>query len=313
MKPSTGNPEIDKLHAAALVVMKTIDAQSGMKVMNDGPTRKLHLEEAYRKITQDGSELDLTDTDVYAKPTVGLPPDDDSIIDLTRSGDESSKASESAEVVVKQEAAEDIIPTRGKKNKGKGVVRPAKGGLSGGNVDAKTYRHGDGKVTGKAAVTETVLGAVANHLSPEAQEKRDLSRMNLFRESRYQDRQDQVLEEREREMNKLVEDLKHKNNTLRERAASAETRLSIAYSYGFSPVSVPLVYPSVPTPPAYPPSTHIPAVPPFATDPSQYMVFPTIHDYSESEGTAGPGPRTMDHHQGFARVDVDDLGDWEEE
>jgi len=298
MKPNSGNPEIDDLHAAALVVTRNIEEQSGMKVMNDGPARKLHLEEAYRKITQDGSESDLTDTDVHAKPTTVLPRDDGSIIDLTESGDESSKASGSTKVVIKQEVAEDVITARGKK--GKGVAMPAKSGSSSGNivgnVVTKTYRHGDGKVTGKAAVTETVLGAVANHLSPEAQEKREISRMNLFRESRHQDRQDRVLEEREKETNKLVESLKRENDTLRERAASAETRLGIVCGYGFSP----LIYQPAPTP-AYPPSAHIPAAPPFATDPSQYMVPPTIHDYPEPEGITG------NDYRGHGEVDVDDL------
>ena len=65
-------------------------------------------------------------------------------------------------VAVKQEVDDDGAVAGVKKEKGKNVV-------------VKSYCQGDGKVTGKAGATETVLGAVANHLSAEAQEKREIS------------------------------------------------------------------------------------------------------------------------------------------
>lgn len=311
MKPNSGNPEIDKLHKAALVVAQKVEAESGIRVTNDGPARKLHLEEAYRKIVQDDDEdPDLvTETlppGVHIKHSNATPHDNSSVIDLTDSSDESSKAT------VKQEPADDIIVAR-EKEKGKGVSKPKKVSSGGGNVVTKTYRHGDGKTTGRTAVTETVLGAVANHLSPEAQEKREISRINLFRESRHQDRQDRVLEEREREMNKIIGDLRHENEVLRERATSAETRLSIACSYGFSPVPAPFTYQHVPTTTqaAYPPSARIQTTGPFVADPSQYTVLPTIYDCSEPEGSGGPRPQTTEHWQWS--VGANNTGEWNEE
>jgi hypothetical protein len=86
MKPDSGNPELDKLHEAALDVVQKVEDQSGMKVMNDGPARALHFEEAYRAITQDDNDLDPTETqplDVRVKPTTGLSRDDVSIIEIT--------------------------------------------------------------------------------------------------------------------------------------------------------------------------------------------------------------------------------------
>ena len=139
------------------------------------------MEEAYWKITQDNDDLDVLETpppNTLAKPTGKLSRGGGSIIDLTESGDESVKAGGGTEIFVKQEPSDDISVA--KKQKGKGVARPAKGGSGGGNVVAKTYRHGDGKVMGKTMATEMVLGSLTDHLSPEAQEKCDFSRINLL-------------------------------------------------------------------------------------------------------------------------------------
>jgi len=312
MKPNSGNPEIDKLHKAALVVAQKVEAESGIRVTNDGPAHKLRLEEAYRKIVQDDDEdPDLvTETlppNVHVKHGNASPHDNGSVIDLTDSSDESSK------VTVKQEPTDDTIVMR-EKEKGKGVSKPKKVSSGGGNIVTKTYRHGDGKTTGRTAVTETVLGAVANHLSPEAQEKREISRINLFRESRHQDHHDQVLEEREREMNKIIGDLRRENEVLRERATSAETRLGIACGYGFSPVQpAPFTYQHFPTSTqaAYPSSTHVQTAGPFVADPSQYTVLPTIYDHSEPEGSAGPRPQATEHWQWS--VKANNTGEWNEE
>jgi hypothetical protein len=301
MKPRSGNPETDEVHEAALAVTRSIEEQSGMKIMNDS-TCGLHMEEAYRKITQDNDDLDVVETpppNTLAKPTGKLSRGGGSIIDLTESGDESVKAGGGTEIVVKQEPSDDI--SMAKKQKGKGVARPAKGGSGGGNVVAKTYRHGDGKVTGKTTATETVLGSLADHLSPEAQEKRDFSRINLLRESRHQDRQDRALEEREKEVNKIINDLKQQNDILWQRAVSAETTLNLTRNFNFPP--------GIPTPTAYPPAFHAPPVAAFTPDLSCYEVPATTHNHSEPEGVAGPGPQTMQYRQEDAGGD--DFKDWE--
>jgi hypothetical protein len=299
MKPKSGNPETDEIHEAALAVTQSIEEQSGMKIMNDS-AGGLHMEEAYREITQDDDDLDLAETpppNTPAKPTGKLSRGGGSIIDLTESGDESAEADGGMETIVKQEPVDVVIV--GKKQKGKGVVRPTKSGLGGGNVVAKTYRHGDGKVVGKTTATETVLGSLADHLSPEAQEKREFSRMNLLRESRHQDRQDRVLEEREKEVNKVIDDLKQKNEALWQRAVSAETTLSLVRNFG-----IPL---GIPTPTAYPPTFHTPPVTAFTPDLSCYEVPAITYNYSESEGVAGPGPQTLQYCQEGVE---DDDKDW---
>jgi len=275
--------------------------------MNDDPTHVMRLEEAYQKITQesdnDSDQEEAPLLNVYTKPTAGLPHDSGPIIDLTESDDEAHKY---AKVVIKQEV-EDVIVVP-EKGKGKSTVKPAKGGPGGGSVVTKTYRHGDGKVMGKAAVTESVLGAVADHLSPEAQEKRERSRMDLLCESHYQDRQDRVLEEKEKE----IEDLRQQNGRLLTRAISAETSYSVACGLGFQHTAIPFVYPPIPSPSiyppvpgpsVYPPSIHTPTASPFAANPSQYAVIPTIHNYSEQEGIASPGLQNTDYHKGGTGVD----------
>lgn len=260
-----------------------------MKTVIDGPARGLRLEEAYRNITQDDNDSNPADTPPPAKSTGKTSNKKRSIIDLTAgsSEDESPMAIENTKFIVKQEAAEDVVVGKGK---GKAMVKPVKGG---GNVVAKTYRHGDGKVAGKAAVTETVLSAVADHLSPEAQEKREISRINLLRESRLQDRHDRVLEEWEKEIN----DLKHENNALRERAATAETMLGVAYSCGFTS----LAYPPgpAPGPSVHHPSAHVSSMQPFTSNPDQY----TVHNNSEANDITGPESMIAEHGQEGAGVD----------
>ena len=296
MKPSTGNPEADKLHQAALDVTRTIEEESGMKIMNDAAIA-LHWEDAYRKIVQDDDELAETPpSSIHTGPIGGSSPRKvGSIIDLTGSGDESSQASMDP-VVIKQEAADEVVPK--KNQKVKGTAKPAGGGLGGKNIVAKTYRHGDGKVAGKATVTEKVLDTLADHLSPDAQEKRDISRLGLFRESRHQDRQDRILEEREKEVQNTIADLKQENNRLRERAVSAETKLSMMPAYPPA-----MATPSMSIAPNYPGSIHFPTPSPFASDPRYYEVSCAANNDLEPEGVAGPGPQTMHYYQEGAGAD----------
>lgn len=275
----------EELHEAAKAITLIVETKAGMKTVVDNPaTRALRVEEAYLKITQENDDLDHAETpvsDVRTKLTAKK--SKGSVIDLTAG----SSDDESAKTVIKQEVPEDVGVPREKKAKGKGVVKPVKSG--GGNVVTKTYRQGDGKVTGKVAATETVLGAIATHLSAESQEQRDLSQINLLRESRFQDRQDRVLEEREKEIN----DLKQENISLRERATSAETMLNLAYGYGsFAYQPGPTPGPSV-----YRPPTHAPAMPPFAPNPDQYAITPTVDDNSRPAGIPGLEPMIAEDGQ----------------
>ena len=114
-------------------------------------------------------------------------------------------------------------------------------------------------------------------------------------------------------MNKIIGDLRHKNEVLQERVTSAEMRLSIACSYGFSPVPALFTYQHVPTTTqaAYPPSACIQTTGPFVADPSQYTVPPTIYDCSELEGSGSPRPQTMEHWQWS--VGANNTGEWNEE
>ena len=267
------DPKGEELHEAAKAIKLITETKAGMKTVVDNPaTRALRVKEAYLKITQENDDdMDRAETpvfDIHTKPTAKKPKG--SVIDLTAG----SSDEESAKAVVKQEVPEDAGVPREKKARDKGVVKPVKGG--GGNVVTKTYRQGDGKVTGKVAATETVLGAMANHLSAESQEQRDLSQINLLRESRFQDCQHRVLEERE----KVINDLKQENISLHERAAAAETMLNLAYGYAS------FTYQPGPTPDlsVYQPPAHAPAMQPFALNPDQYTITPTIDDNSKPAG-----------------------------
>ena len=313
-KSDSGNPELDELHKAAQTVAEAIEASSGMRTVTDGPTHGLELGEVYQKIVQDDDELEGLKTpppDVHAKDNTLQKKG--SIIDLTAgsSSDESLKANSSRKVVIKKEE-EDTKAVR-EKLKGKGAATSANvDGTK--NIVAKTYPHGEGKVTGKVGATETVLGAVASHLSAEAQEKRDISRFNLYRESCQQDRQDRVLEEREKEISRTIERLQQENNALRERATAAETTLNLFCSiYGLQS-SAPPVYPPGPTGPVQPavrgpagsiqPAVRGPAVPPFVANPNQFVVPLTTRPANpEPEGIAGPGPRTMEYRRGGIEAD----------
>jgi len=263
---------------------KKIEDESGMKVVNDAEIT-LHWEEAYQSIMQDNDQLTETPSVHTGTPSRPDPHEVGSIIELSSSDNESLQAHMETKAIVKQEVDDAVIPE--KNAKGKGVARPAGDVSRSKNVVAKTYHHGDGKVMGKTTATEKVLGTLADHLDPKVQNKRDAAQMDLARELHNRDRQDRMLEERERALNKMIKDLKRENNTLCKRAVVAETRLHM--------VTNP-THP-VPIPPTYPTSAHFPtpSLPAFTSDPGYYspgyyQVPHTIHDDPEPEDVAGPYP-----------------------
>jgi len=296
MKPATGNPEADELHQAAQDVAKKMEDESGMKVINDADIM-IHWEEAYQSIVQDNDQLTETPSGTPSGPRLH---EVGSIIELSSSDSESLQAHTKTKAMIKQEVDDAVIPE--KNTKGKGVARPAKDVSRSKNVVAKTYRHGDGKVTGKTTAAEKVLGTLADHLSPETQVKKDANRMELAREFRDQDRRDRMFEERERTLNKMIEDLKQETNTLRERAVVAETRLHMVTN----PTR------PAPIPPTYPTSVHLPTLPAFASGPGYYSpgyyeVPHTIRNDPEFEGVAGPSSQTTRHYEGGAGTDGDGI------
>ena len=189
-------------------------------------------------------------------------------------------------------------------SKGKVVAKPVKpvkdSAISGGGfkVAAKTYRHGDSNVAAKTTKAETILANIADGLSPEAQEKREMSRVNLFRETINQDRKDRVADERVQEFKLEIQALKkensvlrHKNQYYRDRATEAVTTLNVlANGNSFTPI--------------HGHSTlYTPMMPAFTPDPSLYAVPATDYQFTEPEGIAGPGPQTMHYRQQAAEVD----------
>lgn len=277
-----------------------------MVVVQDQPDT-LHWETAYYTLTT--AEDDPVATPPSNDPiesTSGLRRNKPgSIIDLTASDDEpplTRRVHTNAEGFVKQEITNDaIIPKV--TNKGKGAARPAKdGAASGGNVKiaTKSYHHGDGNGLGalKTTKAETILANIADGLSPGAQEKREMSRVNLLRESMNQERRDRMFDERVQDLrleiqrlNREIDDLRHENAYQRDRATEAVTMLSVlsGASHPFAPAH------SSPT-------TYMPPMPAFTTDPSPYSVPLAKSQSPEPEGIGGPGPQTMHYLQQGADV-----------
>ena len=295
MEPNDGNPEVNKIHTAALDVARKIKNEAGTKVMND-VTRTLYWEEAYRNIVQADGEL--TGTPLVHSGTPSKPPSHEvgSGINSTSSCDEHPQASARVNAIVEREAMDDAVPAE-KKAKDKGVVRPVKGNSSSGNVVAETYRHRDGEAIGKAIATERVLGTPADRLSLETQDERDGTQMEFLRKSPNPDRRGWMSGEREKELNKTIKELERDNIVLRERAVSAETKLSfIGYQT-----------PAIPIPPVYSASVHFPISSTFATDSQLYEVPNIASNNFEVENVAGPGPRAMGYHQHGFRIDGDSV------
>jgi len=320
-------------------IEKKLQVESGMVVVQD-PPNPLHWEQAYFTLTTEGDDITTPPPNPPPNPPNPPPTNTDglrrnkpgSVIDLTALSDNESpptrvarakanrakknKNHAKAEIVVKQEITDDEVVVKVVPNKGK-EVKPAKDSAIGaGNlkVATKTYRHGEGNAVAKTMKAEAILTSIAEGLSPEAQEKREISRMNLLREAMHQERKDRVDDERIRELKlenqalkKEVSDLHRDVEFHRSRATEALTTLNLlgmSAGNSFTPVH------------GYPPP-YTPATPAFTTDTSLYFVpvtddqsysvpatddrsrfFPAMDGQSvEPEGIAGPGPQTMHYRQ----------------
>ena len=277
-----------------------------MVVVQDAPVNPLRWEEFYHKLTteDDGIATPATSSNPPSGPTDGLRHSEPrSVIELSSSDEEppSTRVSRAkAKVIVKQEIIDDDAVVQAPR-RGKEVVRPAKDStISGGNpkVAAKTYRHGDGSGVAGMRKAETILATIADGLSPEAQEKRETSRMYTFRETMDRERMDRATEERTQDLKHQIQGLKLEigelrceNQHYRDRATEATTMLSILAGNTPMPVhSHPIHYGT-------------PTIPPFAPDPSLYSVPTADHQSTEPEGVTGPGPQTMRRCQQAAEVD----------
>jgi hypothetical protein len=229
-----------------------------------------------------GSTIDLTGSDEEDPAQVKVPPTTQEV---------------PSNITIKQEIADvdsdAITETVGK---GKGVAKPAKGNTtSGGNIATKSYRHGDGGgVARTMPKVDTLLTSIADGLSPEAQEKREATRVNLFRQSMNQERNDRVADKRVHDLKSQIQELRNQNIILRrdnmhqrDRATEAVTALSILNSGSG--------HPFVPT--FNPPVTYTPEASAFSTDSSPYSIPLTKISSPEPEGIAGPGPQTAHHRQ----------------
>jgi hypothetical protein len=303
-RPKSGEDELKEIIEEACRIEKDLQAKSGMVVVQDEPNA-LHWEDTYYTL--------ITEDDPVATP----PPDDPiktagglrhnkpgSIIDLTASDDEpplTRKVHTNTEVTVKQEITNDDVAAKAT-IKGKGIARPAKDGPTGGEnikVAAKSYRHGDGNGVPKTTKAETILANIADGLSVEAQEKREISRVNLLRESMNQERRDRMVDERVQDLRleiqrlrKEIDDLRRENVYHRDRATEAVTTLSVLSGAGHPFMRV-----------HNPPATYTSVTPAFATDPSPYSVSLTKSQSPEPEAIPGPGPQTMRHRQQDVEVD----------
>ena len=283
----TGEDELNAILKDARDIKKAIQAKSGVVVVQDA-NQILHWEGVYQSLTMEDDATPPADEHAGGNPNKKP----GSIIDLTASEEDLSttrKVAAKANVVVKQE-----IPDPGVM---KDAVRPVQENPSGGGntkVATKSHRQpSDGGGALKTMKAETILTTIADDLSPEAQEKRKISRANLIRESRDYDRKDRMVEERMQEMRLEIQSLKNENNDLHrdnmrhhEDAIEATTALNI-----FNGSSC--LFTSTLNPPA----VYTPTAPAFATDPSPYSVPLTRNRSVKPEGVAGPGPQTMYYRQ----------------
>ena len=308
MKPKSREDELKAIILEAGRIEKGLQAKSGMVVIQD-PQDPLHWEHAYFTLTMEDNTATTPLPDAPAKSTSGLQCNKTgSIIDLTAMSDSESpptqKVHAMAKVVVKQEVVDDVIVAE-TANRGKGLAKPAKDGAtnSGFKVAAKLYCHGDGNAAAKMPKAEVILANITNGLSPQAQEKREVSRMNLLRETMNQERNDWAIDERVqdlkqeiRDLKKEIDDLRHENMYHRNRATEAMTALNILSATNNSFTSAH----NHSTPSTLP-------MPAFATNPSFYTVPLTSHQSTEPEGIASPGPQTICYCQWAAEVDDSEI------
>lgn len=161
-------------------------------------------------------------------------------------------------------------------DKGKGVARLLKDGIAGrGNlkVATKSYCHSDGNGVEKMTKAKTILANIADGLSPQAQERREVSRMNLFRETMDQECKDWVVDERIQELKleirtlkKEVNNLRRKGKHQRDHATKAMAVLGVLNTTNRSVTSV-----------HNPPTTSIAAMSSFATNLPFYSIPSTNH------------------------------------
>ena len=294
-------------------IEKEIQAKAGVVVIQDA-NRGLYWEQAYFTLATQGDTSPTprpdTSTESVARPCRSKT---GSIIDLTALSEDDTPLTQNittkAEVVVKQEPADDAGAMK-VTGKGKEVRRDgdSKTNLT---IATKLRPRGDGNAVAKTTKAETILANIADGLSPAAQEKREISRANLLRESINQDRRDRVIDERVQELKVEIQTLKKEINELRtenarcrDRAVRAITTLDILR--GNSNMLATVHQPS---------ATYMPATPTFAnsspySDPYPYSI-PLVETHTpEPEGVAGPGPQTMYHRQQQAEnsnlMDVED-------
>ena len=296
-RPKSGEDELKAIIQDACRIEKNLQVESGMVIVQD-PPGPLHWENTYfTLITEDDTIATPPNTSAESavQPLRNNP---GSIIDLTASDDELSptrRISSKPEVIVKQEITDDDIIAK-VAGKGKGVARPLKDGVAGrGNlkVATKSYRHGDGNEVEKMTKAETILANIADGLSPQAQERREVSRMNLLRETMDQEHKDRVVDERIRELKleirtlkKEIDDLRREGTHQRDRATEAMAVLSVLKSTNHLVTSI-----------HNPPATSIAAMSSFPTDLPFYSVPLTGHRSPEPEVVAGPSHQAMDFHQ----------------
>lgn len=313
MQAKSGEDGLRAVIEDAIKIEKKLQVESGVVVIQD-PSNPLHWENAYFALT--------TEDDLIATPPPDIPTDPQahglhrnnpgSIIDLTASDDEllpARRSSHKAEVVVKQEIADENVATKAT-NKGKGAARQIKNGTTNGGVKVapKSYRHGDGNTIAKPMKAEALLASIADGVSPEAQERRKISRLNSLREALDRDHRDRLtdgiirgLEAEVQAQRKELNDLRRENAFYRDRATEAITLVKLLSGAGpsYSPIHGPPVL------------TPLPTMPAFTSDPSLYTVSLNVHQSPEPElepeGVAGPGPQTMHYRQQDAEADDSEI------
>ena len=178
-------------------IERDIQARSGMVVIHD-PEDLLRWENAYFTLTTEDDAIATSPSNTPAETTDGSRrKKPGSVIDLTASDGEppvTQKVRARAKIVVKQEPVDDEAVVK-VADKGK---RPVGDSVTGGGnikVAAKSYHHGNGNALAKTTKAETILANIADGLSPQAQEKREMSRANLLRETINQERREWVAED----------------------------------------------------------------------------------------------------------------------